>query len=63
MRLKTIKIKSAMPIYLACAVWIIAGLVSRLYLPKNLIITLLLSAAVFAAAEKFWPRREEEVRD
>ncbi len=61
--MKTVKIKSAMPIYLPCAVWILAGLTSRLYIPKNLIITLIVSAVVFFAAEKFWPRREVEVRD
>lgn len=61
--MKTKKIKSAIPIYLACSVWIIAGLTCRIYMGRNILIALVISAGVYFAAEKLFPGRTVQVRE
>lgn len=61
--MKKIRIKSALPIYLAAAVWLLIGLIGpRLLLNTGgLILTALLSAVVYLIGSKLFPGKEIEV--
>jgi len=61
--LKKIKIRSAIPIYAAALVWLIAGFAAKLYTLSGIVVTALLSAGVLVALEVFWPKRTAEVRE
>ena len=61
--MKKVRIRSAIPIYAAAMVWVIAGFASKLYTLGSIVVTALLSAGVLAALEFFWPKRTVEVRE
>lgn len=62
--MKKIRIKSAIPIYLAAAVWLLVGLIRPGMLLKmsTLLLTALLSAAAYAIGSKVFPGKVIEVR-
>ena len=59
--MKTRKIPSALPIYLAAAVWLIVSLIHPVYTLPALIVCAALSAAAFFAGRIIFPGREETV--
>ncbi len=59
--MKTKLIKSAIPIYIAAAVWILSGLVFPLYQLGYLLMAAGLSAVASLAAGKFFPGRQIEI--
>ena len=61
--MKTKVIPSAIPIYLAAAVWAIFGLFGHLYELSNILLAIALSVVVFFVARKFLPGRTVEVED
>ncbi len=61
--MKTKVIPSAVPIYLAAAVWAIFGLFGHLYELSNILLAIALSVVVFLVARKFLPGRTAEVED
>ncbi len=60
--MKKVHIKSAIPIYIAAAVWLVMGLVAPTFLMKlpGLIVAAVLSAAGYFVGTKLFPGREEE---
>jgi hypothetical protein len=61
--MKTKVIPSAIPIYLAAAVWVVFGLFGHLYEFSNILLALALSVVTFLVARKFLPGRTVEVED
>lgn len=63
--MKKVRIKSAIPIYLAAAVWLLIGLVkpSMLLHMGTLALTVVLSAAAYLIGSKVFPGKVVEVRD
>ena len=59
--MKTVKIKSAIPIYLAALVWILFGLFAPIYELIYIIIAACVSLAVYIVASIFLPGRTMEV--
>ena len=59
--MKTIKIKSAIPIYLAALIWILFGLFAPIYELLFIIIAACVSVAVYLVASVFFPGRTVEV--
>lgn len=63
--MKKVHIKSALPIYISAAVWLLAGLIAPralLNLPSLLLVTAISAAAGFAA-RRFFPGRTVEVQE
>ena len=60
--MKKVHIKSAIPIYLAAALWLIVGLILPKFLLKvpGLLVTAVLSVAVYFVGTKLFPGREVE---
>ena len=60
--MKKVHIKSAIPIYIAAAVWLVMGLVAPTFLMKlpGLIVAAVLSVAGYFVGTKLFPGREEE---
>ncbi|MBR1820660.1 MAG: 5-bromo-4-chloroindolyl phosphate hydrolysis family protein [Clostridia bacterium] len=60
--MKKVHIKSAIPIYLAAALWLLVGLIAPKFLMKlsGLLITAGLSLAVYVAGMKLFPGRDVE---
>ena len=65
MKMKKVRIRSAVPIYMAAAVWLIVGLVAPGMLLKagTLIATILLSAGAYFAGTKIFKDMVVEVRE
>lgn len=65
MKMKKVRIRSAVPIYMAAAVWLIVGLVAPGMLLKagTLIATILLSAGAYFAGTKIFKDKVIEVRE
>ena len=63
--MKKVRIKSSVPIYLAAAVWILMGLISPGMLLKlaGLLLTAILSAAVYLIGSRVFPGKVIEVRE
>ncbi len=61
--MKTKIIPSAIPIYIAAAVWVIFGLFGHLYELSNILLAIALSLAAFFVSRKFLPGRTVEVED
>ncbi len=63
--MKRVRIRSAIPLYLAALVWLLAGLIfpSALLRLGTLVVVAALSALAYAAGTKFFPGREIEVRE
>lgn len=61
--MKTKVIPSAIPIYLAAAVWVVFGLFGHLYEFSNILLAIALSAVMFFVTRKFLPGRTVEVED
>lgn len=61
--MKTKQIPSAIPIYLAAAVWVIFGLFGHLYEFSNILLATGLSLVAYLVARKFLPGRTVEVED
>ena len=61
--MKTKVIPSAIPIYIAAAVWVIFGLFGHLYELSNILLAIALSVAAFFVSRKFLPGRTVEVED
>ncbi len=63
--MKKIRIKSAIPIYLAAAVWVLVGLIKPSFLLQlgTLIVTALISVVVYIVGSKIFPGKEVEVRE
>ena len=61
--MKKVHIKSAIPIYIAAAVWLLLGLIAPKFLMKlsGLLIAAALSVAGYLVGTKLFPGREEEV--
>ena len=59
--MKTIKIKSAIPLYLAALIWILFGLFAPIYELIYIIIAACVSVAVYLVACVFFPGRTVEV--
>ncbi|MDL2206280.1 5-bromo-4-chloroindolyl phosphate hydrolysis family protein [Eubacteriales bacterium OttesenSCG-928-N13] len=59
--MKTKTIKSAIPIYIAAAVWALYGLVGKLYETGHILLCAGLSVVAYLAASKFFPGRKEEI--
>ena len=57
---KTRIVRSALPIYLAAAVWLIFGLIHPIYKLGPLLICAVLSAAAYVVGLKLFPGRQEE---
>ena len=57
---KTRIVRSALPIYLAAAVWLIFGLIHPIYKLGPLLICAVLSAAAYVVRLKLFPGRQEE---
>jgi len=60
--MKKVHIKSAIPIYLAAALWLIVGLIAPKFLMKlpGLLVTAALSVAAYFVGSKLFPGREVE---
>jgi hypothetical protein len=61
--MKTKVIPSAIPVYIAAAVWAIFGLFGHLYELSNILLAIALSLVAFFVARKFLPGRTVEVED
>jgi hypothetical protein len=61
--MKTKVIPSAIPIYLAAAVWVVFGLFGHLYEFSNILLAIALSLVMFFVSRKFLPGRTVEVED
>lgn len=61
--MKTKQILSAIPIYLAAAVWVIFGLFGHLYEFSNILLASGLSLVAYLVARKFLPGRTVEVEE
>jgi hypothetical protein len=61
--MKTKLIPSAIPIYIAAAVWVIFGLFGHLYEFSNILLATGLSLVAFYVARKFLPGRKVEVEE
>ena len=61
--MKTRKIPSALPIYMAAAVWLIFNLIHPVYTLPALILCALLSAGAFFGGRIIFPGREEQVEE
>ncbi|MGN0802287.1 MAG: 5-bromo-4-chloroindolyl phosphate hydrolysis family protein [Candidatus Faecivicinus sp.] len=63
--MKKVRIKSAVPIYLAAAIWLLVGLIRPGFLLQvgTLILTAALSAAAYLIGSKVFPGKEIEVRE
>ena len=63
--MKKVHIKSAIPIYIAAAVWLVFGLLFPKLLMKlpGLLVTAVLSAAGYFVDSKLFPGREVEVQE
>ena len=61
--MKTKVIPSAIPIYLAAAVWVVFGLFGHLYEFSNILLAISLSLVTFFVSRKFLPGRTVEVED
>lgn len=63
--MKKVRIKSAVPIYLAAAVWLLVGLIKpgMLLGIGTLVLTAAISAAVYLVGSKVFPGKEIEVRE
>ena len=63
--MKKVTYKSAIPIYIAAAVWLVMGLIFPKFLlgVGGLIVTAVLSAAAWFGSKRFFPDRVEEVRE
>lgn len=59
--MKTVKIKSAIPIYLAALIWILFGLFAPIYELLFIIIAACVSVAVYLVSSVFFPGRTVEV--
>lgn len=59
--MKTVRIKSAIPIYLAALIWILFGLFAPIYELLFIIIAACVSVAVYLVASVFFPGRTVEV--
>ena len=59
--MKTIKIKSAIPLYLAALIWILFGLFAPIYELLFIIIAACVSVAVYLVASVFFPGRTVEI--
>ena len=59
--MKTIKIKSAIPLYLAALIWLLFGLFAPIYELLFIIIAACVSVAVYLVASVFFPGRTVEV--
>lgn len=55
--MKTVKIKSAIPLYLAALVWILFGLFSPIYRLIYIVVAACVSVAVYMVASVFFPGR------
>ena len=63
--MKKVHIKSAVPIYIAAALWLLVGLLFPKFLLKlpGLLVTAALSAGLGFAAKRFFPGRDIEVEE
>lgn len=63
--MKKVHIKSAIPIYIAAAVWLLMGLVAPKFLMRlsGLLITAALSVAGYVVGTKLFPGRDAEVKE
>jgi len=63
--MKKVHIKSAMPIYIAAAVWLLAGLITPGMLLRipTLIVVAVISALAGLVSKKFFPGRDVEVQE
>lgn len=63
--MKKVHIKSAIPIYIAAAVWLVMGLLFPKFLLKipGLLVTIALSAGLGFASKKLFPGRDVEVKE
>ncbi len=63
--MKKVHIKSAIPIYIAAALWLIVGLAFPKLVLKlpGLLVTAVLSVAAYFIASRFFPGREAEVQE
>ena len=63
--MKKIRIKSSIPIYLAAAVWLLAGLIkpSMMLHMGTIILTVVLSAAAYLIGDRLFPGKVVEVRE
>ncbi len=61
--MKKVHIRSAIPIYIAAAVWLLLGLIAPKFLMKlsGLLITAAISVAGYVVGTKLFPGRDEEV--
>ncbi len=62
--MKKIRIKSAIPIYFAAAVWLLVGLIMPGFLLRiaTLLLTAILSAAAYLLGSRLFPGKEIEIR-
>lgn len=63
--MKKIRIRSAVPVYTAAAVWLLMGLIKPDMLLRigTLVLTALISAAAYCIGSKLFPGKVEEVRE
>ena len=61
--MKTRRVPSALPIYMAAAVWLIFGLIHPIYKFWPLLLCALLSAAAYALGRRLFPGRVEEYEE
>lgn len=61
--MKTKRIPSAIPIYIAAAVWVIFGLFGHLYEFSNILLAIGLSVVTYLVARKFLPGRTVEFEE
>ena len=63
--MKTVRIRSAVPIYLAALVWLVFGIAAPSMLLKlgTLLVVALISAAVWFVGSRLFPGKEVQVRD
>ena len=59
--MKTVRIKSAIPLYLAALIWLLFGLFAPIYELLFIIIAACVSVAVYLVASVFFPGRTVEV--
>ena len=59
--MKTVKIKSAIPIYASALVWLVFGLCAPMYKWRYILLALGVSVVIYIVASIIFPGREEEV--
>lgn len=61
--MKTVKIKSAIPLYACALVWVLFGLAAPMYKWRYILLALGVSVAVYILASIIFPGRKEEVEE